>query len=328
MNRLIRQMGPTYDLADQIAVQKVVDSGWTSEGALTKEFEQKVARVMGYKFGVACCNGTVALTLGLKALDWRPEDLITMPDFTFVATAEAVSSVGAKPTFEYVREDDFCVAGVLLSVALNGRSPRGYHDIQDSAQALGSMTSRAFIATLSFAPNKIITTAQGGMVLTDNKDIMEKVRRLKDHGRLDKADYHPSIGFDYKFSDLQAALGLSQLEKLPVRIAHKRRICQMYQEELKGVKDLTVCGSEKGELLWNQDVLTKHRDLLQARLLKSGVETRAFYKPLHEQPAYRTEGSFPIAERISAQGLWLPSSSDLTEKDVMLVCQKVKEALR
>jgi perosamine synthetase len=151
---------------------------------------------------------------------------------------------------------------------------------------------------------------------------------LKDHGRLDKKDFHPQVGFDYKFSDLQAALGLSQLERLPQRIAHKRRICQMYQEELKDVRDLTVCGASKGELLWCQDVLTKHRDLLQARLLKAGVETRAFYKPLHTQPAYRTEGSFPVAEKISAMGLWLPSGPSLTETEVLFVCQKVKEALR
>jgi perosamine synthetase len=325
MRQQIPQFKPSFSEADSKAVSKVVESGWVSEGPKTKEFEEKVAKVMGYRFGISTNNGTVALLLGLLARGCS--GVWELPDLTFVATAEAITLAGGKPKFVDIDAETFTAKDVDVPVYLNGRDA-GTGVVGDEAQSLGSQVSKSFVATTSFAPNKIITTGQGGMVFTDDPETMEKVRRFKDHGRLDKADFHPQIGFDFKFSDLQAALGLSQLEKLPARIEHKRRICAQYQEELKNVRGLTVCEAEKDELLWNQDVLVKGRDRLATRLLEEGIQTRAFYSPLHTQPAYQTDESFPVTERISAMGLWLPSGPSLTEEAVTLVCEMIRKILK
>jgi perosamine synthetase len=314
---LILQFHPVFDEDDSKVVAKVVESGWVSEGRFTHEFEEKVAAIMGYRFGVATVNGTVALTLGLMAcgIDWH--DTISVPDLTFIATANAVRAIGAD-----IKLVD-CGEPVDMPVSFNGRTA-GAGIVTDAAQALGSSKALSPVASTSFAPSKIITTGQGGMVFTDNQEIAERVRRLKDHGRLDKADFHPSVGFDYKFDDIRAALGLSQLAKLPQRIQHKRRICRQYQEELKGIR---VGKASKGELLWYQDIFVKDRDRLMARLLKKGIETRPFYKPLHFQPAYRVVGWFPKADDLSSEGLWLPSSSDLTDEQVTFICDVIKGSL-
>lgn len=323
MRKLIPEYAPSFDEADSKAVADVVDSGWISEGKLTRDFERKLASIMGYKYGVATTNGTMAISLALMGAGIGMNDSISMPDLTFVGTANAVKAVGAKPIFTDISATDFCASWVDLPVALNGRNVNGGIVI-DAAQALGSHIGKAGQATLSFAPNKIITTGQGGMVFTDSEILTKNARRLKDHGRLDKADFHQQFGFNAKFSDLQAALGLSQLKKLPKRIRQKQTIFKQYRDELG-----SLCPpSEDGELLWTQDILVKDRDKLAARLLKTGIQTRPFYAPLHTQPAYKMDGRFPVAERVSATGLWLPSSPDLTSEEVSYVCESIKKCLK
>lgn len=342
MRKPIPQYAPSFDKADAKAVQKVVESGWVTEGPKVKEFEQKVAAIMGYKYGIATCNGTVAISLALMAADVHLGEEVVVPDFTFIATANAVVMIGAKPVFADIRQDDFLLdwkeaahkttrfTKALIPVHLNGRDAglSTYGNlVADAAQILGSKVHHTSIATISFATPKIITTGYGGMIVTHSEEIAEKVRRLQDHGRLDKADYHPSIGFNFRMTDMQAALGLSQLDKLPKRIRHKRRICKQYQEELKGLP-LKVGTAEKGELLLNQDILLEHRDMVAAMLSKMGVGTRSFYAPLHTQPAYKTEEKFPVAEKVSSMGLWLPSGPDLMSEEVSYVCESIRKCLK
>ena len=319
----IDEYHPIFDRDDARAVSNVVQSQWVSEGKLTCAFERKLASIMGYKYGVVTVNGTMAISLALMAAGIGENDSLTMPDLTFAGTANAVKAVGAEPTLIDIDENDFCARSVDVPVALNGRSVDGGIVI-DAAQALGSSIGKAKQATLSFAPNKIITTGQGGMVFTDSKALVENVRRLKDHGRLDKADFHQQFGFNAKFTDLQAALGLSQLDKLPKRIRQKQTIFKHYRDELE-----SLCPPfQDGELLWNQDILVNNRDRLAARLLKLGIQTRPFYAPLHTQPAYKTNWRFPVTERISATGLWLPSSPDLSSEEVSFICDSIKRSLK
>ena len=325
MRKFIHEYSPSFNESDSKAVADVVASGWISEGKLTKEFEEKVASVMGYKFGVATCNGTIAISLGLWAMDFKAGDTISMPDFAFVATANAISMIGAKPKFRDVKASDFNADFLHVPVALNGRGVGTLsHSVLDAAQALGSNIEKSGIATLSFAPPKMLVTGQGGMLFTDSKEVEEKIRRLKDHGRLDKADYHPSRGFDFKFTDLQAALGLSQLRRLPKRIQQKQAIFNHYRDELGD-----LCPPFKdGELLMMQDILVNDRNRLVVRLLKLGIQTRPFYCPLHTQPVYKTNWRFPVTERISATGLWLPSSPDLSSEEVSFICDSIKRRLK
>lgn len=323
MRKSIPEYAPSFDEADSKAVADVVASGWISEGKLTRDFERKIASIMGYKYGVATVNGTMAISLALMAAGIGRNDKITVPDLTFAGTADSVKAVGAEPMLIDIDENDFCARSVDVPVALNGRSVSGGVVI-DAAQALGSAIGKAKQIALSFAPNKVVTTGQGGMIMTDSKMLAENARRLKDHGRLDKADFHPQFGFNAKFTDLQAALGLSQLDKLPKRIRQKQAIFKHYRDELG-----SLCPPSKdGELLWNQDILVKDRDKLAARLLKTGIQTRPFYAPLHTQPAYKCDWQFPVATKVSAMGLWLPSSPDLTPKEVSLVCESIRRCLK
>ena len=342
VRKTIPQFRPVFDSSDSKAVAKAVESGWGSEGPLTKQFEEKIAAIMGYKYGVATCNGTVALSLALMATDVHLGEEVVVPDLTFIATANAAKMIGAKPVFADIRKDDFCLdwkeaaykktrfTKALIPVHLNGRDAgviTSDNLVADAAQTLGSNVRKTPVAVMSFATPKIITTGYGGMALTDSSEMAGRVRRLQDHGRLDKADHHPSVGFNFRMTDIQAALGLSQLDKLQKRIDHKKMICAQYQEELEGLP-LKVGTAEKGELLLNQDVFLEHRDMVAAMLSKMGVGTRPFYKPLHTQPAYKTDESFPVAESVSSMGLWLPSGPDLTEEEVSFVCEKIKESLR
>lgn len=326
MRKPIPQFSSSFDSKDAEAVAEVIRSGWVSQGPLTRTFEHKIASIMGYKYGVATVNGTVAISLALMASNVGQDETVYVPDLTFVGTANAVKMIGATVKFADIKETNFCAEFIDVSVALNGRKAETY-TVLDAAQALGSnVGTLAKVATLSFAPNKIITTAQGGMVMTDDREIVEKVRRLTDHGRLDKGDVHPSFGFNAKFTDIQAALGLSQLDKLQLRRERRRQRFRQYQEELSGL-GLVIGKARDGEELWNQDILVEKREALMFRLMKLGIETRPFYKPLHTQPAYRTDEHFPITEKISATGLWLPSSPDLTSEEVSYVSESIRKSL-
>jgi perosamine synthetase len=325
---LIPQFAPQFDAADSRSVAKVIESGWISQGPLTTQLEKRIGTIMGYKYAVMTVNGTVAIELALKALGIGLNDTVTTSDLTFAGTANAILNTGASVKFLDINLDGFCVDSADVPVALNGRTVSGGLVI-DAAQCLGSRIGKAKIATLSFAPNKIITTGQGGALLTDDPELRDKIARLKDHGRLNKADHHPSVGTDAKFSDLQAALGLSQLDKFRARVKHKRAICKQYQDELANVNGVELLEPSQGGLLLWQDILVQDRDKVQARLLKDfEIETRPFYKPLHTQPSFKTNGHFPNTVKISSMGLWLPSSSNLTSSDISFVTSALKQVVR
>jgi len=351
----IPQIVPVLGAEEREEVLKVMDSGFITEGRKTREFADQVAKYFGVPHALIVNNATVALTIALQGLGIGPGDEVIVPDFTFIATANAVSLAGAAPIFADVRRESFTLdladaerritrrTKAIVPVHLNGRASdmkqlgqlaRKYDLalVEDAAQAMGSAQGGQFLGTcgdagvFSLGTTKIITSGQGGIILTRRKDLYEAFARIKDHGRLSRtAEVHDTLGFNSKFTDLQAALGLAQFRKLPERIEKKGQIFRWYRELLAGAEGIAVPPMDLQETVpWFVDLLCNDRAALVSAMAGAGIETRNFYLPVHSQPCYRAEGNYPVTQEISARGLWLPSSVSLTQTDVENICAQVK----
>jgi perosamine synthetase len=350
----IPQIEPLLGVEEREEVLSVLDSGFITEGKKTREFEAELARRLQVPYVVTANNATIALTLVLRALGIGTGDEVIVPNFTFIATANAVSLAGAKPVFADVSRETFTIdlndvearitvrTRALIPVALNGRAPdmekvkrladkHGLFVVEDAAQALGSRQKGRFLGTFgdagvySLGTTKIITTGQGGIVVTHSKHLYESVVRLKDHGRLRRSsEVHDVLGFNPKFTDLQAGVGLAQLRKLPERIAKKQHLFHWYRESLAGAASIAFPPIDLHETVpWFVDILCADRPALEVHLRSAGIETRRFYRPLHSQPCYRAAGDYPNAEYIAQHGLWLPSSPTLTPGDVEQIASEI-----
>lgn len=356
---IIPQMEPWLGDEERDAVTAyMAGGGWITEFRKTAEFEEVVARFCGVRHGIAVPNGTVSLTLAALALGIGPGDEVLVPNFTMIATANAVRMAGAKPVLVDVEPDTLCMdlerAAAALTPAtkavffvnINGRQPRagieplvrfcserGLALVEDAAQALGSyfddgshMGSKGRIASISFSSQKIVTTGQGGMLLTDHDDLAEKLRRLKDFGRSGGgADIHDTLGYNFKFTDLQACIGLAQMAKLPDRIVRKRRLWKSYRERLQDIPQVRLFErGHGGSTPWFIDIRAERRDELRTHLAAAGIGTRLMYPPIHAQRAYRLEGEFPVSTAIGAEGLWLPSATQLEDWQIDRVCDAIR----
>lgn len=349
-------------------VIEAVKSGWiSSKGRFIEDFERAFANYIGVKYGIATSNGTTALHLALVALGIGSGDEVIVPDLTFAATINAVLYTGAKPVIVDIHPEYWCMDPDKVEKAITSRtkaiipvhlyghpcdmdpimeiaSKHSLYVIEDVAEAHGAeykgkkAGSFGHVSCFSFYGNKIITTGEGGMVLTNDYELAEKMRMLRDHGMNPKKRYwHEVIGFNYRMTNLQAAIGLAQLNKIDRFIEKKRRIAKIYAEELSGIPGITL----HPEMPWAKNVYWLYsilidsskvaitRDELSEKLEKEGIETRKFFYPLHEMPIYAKYSvySYPVAITISRQGLNLPSSTKFTEEDVKFVAQKIKESI-
>jgi perosamine synthetase len=349
-------------------VIEAVKSGWvSSKGKFIEEFESSFAKYIGVKYGVATSNGTAALHLALVALNVGEGDEVIIPDLTFAATINAVIYTGAKPVIVDINQDYWCIdptkleraitpnTKAIIPVHLYGHpcdmnaimeiaSRHNLIVIEDAAEAHGAeykgkkVGSLGHISCFSFYGNKMITTGEGGMCLTNDKELAEKIRILRDHGMNPvKRYWHDVVGFNYRMTNLQAALGLAQLGKIERFIEKKRKIAKIYAEELSSIEGITP----HPEMPWAKciywlysilidDKKTKTaRDELAKKLEENGIETRNFFYPLHEMPIYRKYANFtyPASSKISKQGLNLPSSVKLSEEDVKYIARKIRETI-
>lgn len=351
-NKAIPQHKPIFDKSDADAVYKIIKSGWVSEGSETKKFEEHVRKFVGTKYAIATTSGTAAIFLSLAGCNVKANDEVIVPNVTFVATAMAVKLAGAKPILAEVNKDNFTISipdiqkkitkktKAIIPVHLNGRSTEldelkeiskkhNLSIIEDASQALGSkyknksLGSIGDVAAFSLAPTKIITTGQGGIITTDKHEVFKRIRKLKDQGRDDKSDHHSIIGYNFKFTDIQAALGNSQFSKLKSRLSIMRKIHNEYYELLKNNKAITIPPKRKEEQLWYFDILTKNRSKLMKYLLKSQINTRAFLKPVNSHEPFRTKTVFPVSKQVCSLGMYLPSYSEMTYDDVENICKKI-----
>lgn len=361
----IEQFEPVLGKEEKQELLEVIDSGWFTEAKKTREFEKLFADYVGRKYAVATTSGTVALFIALVAIELKNSDEVIIPDLTFVASPNSVKMAGAKVSLVDIDQRNLCLdldktkelvnekTKAIMPVDFNGRTPEStilkeYAEknnlavIEDACHTMGSyykgkhMGYYSDVGIFSFATPKIITTAQGGMLVTDNQELYEKYRMIKDFGRdvdkkhnMKKAFDHIMIGYNFKFTEFQAAIGIAQMRKLPARVAHKKKMFQLYRENLSNVNGISFIDTDLKEIVpWFNDILLpnqKIRDDLIDYLSDRGIGTRMFYPSIHNLPPYSNEkGNFDNSEEISSRGLWLPSSSFISEDDIARVCDEIK----
>jgi len=330
------------------------------------EFEREFARYIGRKFAIACCNGTAALHLALKALSLSTPNEVLLPAFTMMSPVFAVMYEGARLRLvdsdkkywtmdvDAVRKTIAKSTKCIMAVHIYGNSvpmdelceiadERGIYVIEDAAEALGAqykgrkVGSFGDISTFSFFANKLITCGEGGMVCTDDEEIAERIRSLRDlcFGKKNKF-LHEGIGYNYRMSAIQAALGLSQLRRAEEHLSKIRAIARQYRQELEGLKGISLHEEPPFSVgsYWMYSIVLDNRSLrreeVMRALMRRGIETRPFFVPVHRQPIcpeYIRSKRYPIAEYLSANGINLPSGLTLTEDKVQYVCESLKGIL-
>ena len=348
-------MEPYFDKAEAQAVFAYMKSGgWITEFKKTEELENAIKKFVGTKHAVMTVNGTVSLTLALLALGLKPGDEVLVPNMTMIASPNSAVKVGIKPILVDIEAKTLCMdlekaakaispkTKALMYVPFNGRcadmnevvkfcANNNIFLIEDAAQALGSfyknkhLGSFGKIGSFSFSTPKIITTGQGGALVTNDGDLHQKIKRLKDFGRAKGGnDIHDDWGWNFKFTDLQAVLGIEQMKKLPGRAKRKKAMLALYHKLLKDVKEIKFIETSSGTSPWFIDVLVPDPKALQSYLKERGIGSRLFYPAIHTQPIYETvKGKFPVATSIGNHGLWLPSSSFLKDSDIKFICKEI-----
>ena len=348
-----------------------IDTGWiSSEGPFVKEFEQKMSASAGRKYGIAVSNGTAALEVAVQALGIGAGDEVIMPAFTIISCAMAVTKAGAVPVLvdsdmhtwnmkaEEIEAKITPRTKAIMIVHLYGlpveadpilalAEKYGLKVIEDAAEMHGQTYkgkpcgSFGDISTFSFYPNKHITTGEGGMVVTDDEDLAQRCRMLRNLCfRKDVRYVHDEISDNYRFTNLQAAVGLAQLERVDEFVARKRTMGRYYTERLKDVEGLMLPIEKTGyadNIYWvygivlNSDIQTDDKTI-QKLLADEGIGSRTFFWCMHEQPVYRKQGLFhgenyPNAEYLARKGFYIPSGLALTQEQMDQVVTGVKRVM-
>ena len=340
-----------------------VRSGWVSSlGRYIQQFEQEFSQFCGTRYGVATSNGTTALHLALVTLGIGAGHEVLVPDLTFVATANAVTYAGARPVLVDVDPITWTMDAAqielhitpatraIIPVHLYGHPAdmdpicqiarrHNLYVIEDAAEAHGARYkgrragSLGDIACFSFYANKVITTGEGGMILTDNAGWAEQAAWLRDHGMSkERRYYHPVIGYNYRMTNLQAALGVAQMERIEEFIERKRTQAALYNQHLRGIPGVTLPAEAPWayNIYWMYSILIDEGAFgcdaatLMSRLRQQGIDSRPFFVPMHELPPHRQAGAFPVSERLAVQGINLPSAPNLDEATIARIAGAIR----
>jgi perosamine synthetase len=365
--QIIPVADPRLDGNELQYLTQCVQSNWiSSAGRFVREFEDAFAQLVGCRYGVACSNGTTSLHLALACFGLGAGDEVVLPAFTMIATANAVRYTGATPVLVDSERDTWNLDTARIDTAVTARTKgiivvhtyghpvdldpvldvarrRGLWVLEDAAEAHGATYrgqpagSIGQAASFSFYANKIITTGEGGMVTTNDPEIARLARRLRDHAFSDERHFwHKYVGFNYRMTNMQAAVGLAQTERLEELVRIRRDNAARYSAQLKRIPGLTLPVERPWarNVYWMYGVVVEDgfgisRDELRRRLARRGIETRTFFIPIHLQPIYYElfRGQrFPVAEELCRRGLYLPSGATLTEAEVAYVCEAVADA--
>lgn len=345
-------------------VMRAVQSGWVSSiGEYIEMFEEGFAKFCGTKHAITVSNGTVALHLALKGLGIGPGDEVIVPDLSFIATANAVLIAGATPVFADIDANNLCLSPAELErcvtprtkavipvhlyghpadmLEINALAQRmGLTVIEDAAEAHGAsigdrkVGSFGDCATFSFYGNKNLTTGEGGMITTNDDAVNKRCRRLRDHAMsTTKRYWHDELGYNYRMTNMQAALGCAQLERADELLGARQDLCTWYRQALAGLRGVRlnraspwakpsywmICAEFEG-------FDDRRRTEFMSRLKKCGVDTRPYFYPMSDMP-YFTRADTPVAHDISPRGIKLPTYVGLSRSDVATICQVVTEQL-
>lgn len=355
---------PSFGEKELVYMSECVLTGWVSSaGRFVPLFEEMFADFCGTSYAVATSSGTSALHLALLSLDIGPGDEVIVPSLTFIATANAVSYTGADPVFVDSEPETWNIDPNLIESAITPRSKAiipvhlyghpanldpileiaSRHNlavVEDAAEAHGALYKGQKVGGIgdagifSFYGNKIITTGEGGMITTNRSDVAEKARVLRDHGTSPKRRYwHSVLGYNYRITNIQAALGVAQMEKSEAILSAKRRVAQEYNDALRGVRGITLPPEAPWahsvywlfSILVEADAFGQTRDATMTSLSEQGIETRPLFPPLHTQPIYDRGQRLPVAEHLSGVGLSLPSAVGLNLDDIRRVANAVAD---
>ena len=338
-------------------VIECVQSTWiSSKGRFIEKFEKEFSKYCGAKYGVATTSGTTALHLALATLGMKRGDEVIIPTFTMIATANAVTYTGAKPVLvdselvtwnidvNKIEEEITNKTKAIMVVHTYGHPvdmdpvldlarDNGLYIVEDAAEAHGAEYKGKRVGALgdvgcfSFYANKIITTGEGGMIVTNNEELAEKARMLKDMAfEKERRFWHRYLGFNYRMTNLQAAIGVAQMEKLDQFVEVRRRNASLYNSLLKDIEGITLPPEADWakNVYWMYSVLIedsfgRDRNELMKHLSENGIETRTFFNPIHVQPLYckRYKGEkYPLAEELSRKGINLPSGNTLKKEEI------------
>jgi perosamine synthetase len=354
-------------------VNDALGSGWISSiGEFIERFEDDFARFCEVRHAVTVANGTGALVVALKALRVGPGDEVVVPALTFAAVPAAVCHVGATPVLADVDAAHWCIDPAAIKRAVSPRTkavvvvhsyghpadmeavlavcgPPGIAVVEDCAEAHGAryrgrrVGSIGHLGTFSFYGNKIITTGEGGMVTTDDPELAARVRMLRDHAMdPQRRYYHLDVGYNFRMTNLQAAIGCAQLQRIDQFLERRQALLQSYRDQLESVPGLRL----NPRMTWAEPVnwmvcvtlpgdRARSRDEVMMELRRRGADSRPFFVPLCEMPPYRglrTVGArgpaMPIATEVAAAGLNLPTSTTLVEADVRYIADHLRSCLR
>ena len=353
---------PHFGQAELRNVTKCILSGWvSSSGEYVTEFEKLFGEFCGSKYAIATSSGTSALHLSLLAVGVGVGDEVIVPTVTFIATANAVSFTGATPVF--VDSDyetwNIDVRGIEQAISSRTKAIIPVHlyghpadmtpildiaeknklaVIEDAAEAHGALYKGQKVGSFgdtgvfSFYGNKTITTGEGGMVVTDNDEIAEKIFILRNHGMHPKRRYwHPVLGYNYRMTNIQAALGVAQMKRIDYIVDRKRRNAALYKNKLKDISGLTMPpeATWAKNIYWLFTVLVNEEKYgisaykLAEKLKERKIETRPVFPPVHSQPIYNTGQALGVSEELSLRGLSLPSSVNLNEDEIDRISKEI-----
>lgn len=376
---MIRVNEPEIGQRELELVSRCVQSGWvSSQGPFIEQFEKEWADYCGRAHGISVSNGTVALQLAVAVLELEPGDEIIMPTFTIISCAVAALYNGCVPVVVDSHPGTWCIDTEKIEERLTSRTRAimpvhiyGHpvdmdpvleiaqrHDlrvIEDAAEAHGAayLSNRGSkredwvtcggmgdLSTFSFYANKLVTTGEGGMIVTDDKELADRARSRRNLAfQPDRRFFHETLGFNFRLTNMQAALGLAQLERVDHVVARKREIADLYRQALQTVEEIQLPPSEDWakSVYWMYGIVLRPDVEMDAaelarRLAGAGIESRPFFLGLHEQPALHDLGLFrgdrhPVSEALARRGLYLPSSVSLTPQQIEFIAEKVAESV-
>lgn len=354
---------PVFNGNEKKYLNECIDTGWVSaNGRFIEKFEEKFAEYCGVKYAVSCANGTVSLHLIMLGLGIQPGDEVIMPTLTYIATANAVRFCGGIPVFVDSVKGTFNIDPAKLEEKISERTKAimpvhlyglscdmdpimeiaNRYDIpviEDAAEAHGAeyngkkVGGFGLASSFSFFGNKIITCGEGGMVLTNDEKLFERMKLLKAQAvSPEKKYWHIDVGYNYRMTNMQAAVGLGQLEQIEWHIEQRKRIADLYKMFLGEYSDILVLQEEPENcrhVYWMSNVILQdkvkiERDEVMRRMEACNIEMRPLFYPMHVMPPYfDKELHCPVAERISARGISLPSHALLTDEEVKYICDNL-----
>ena len=356
MSSFIHQYEPSVGKAEaQACYDYLIGGGWLTEFKQTENFENRICDFTDSKYCIVTTSGTVALILSLMAIGINTGDEVLVPNLTMIATPNAVRLLGGKVILVDIDPKTLCMDAdlieenitpktrALIYVSLNGRCgnikkvqkichKKNIILIEDAAQSLGSYKEGSHLGTFgemgcfSFSMHKLLTTGQGGAIVTNSKDYFSKIKKLKDFGRERGGhDVHKEIGYNFKFTDLQATIGLKQMENIAHKIKKKKEIYSKYLNELSNIDEIEFIETNLDETTpWFVDIFLNKPAKLQEYLKQKGIGTRFFYPAISSQNIYHSGNSLNVSKNISQKGLWLPSSLTLSCKQLSGICRNIK----